>query len=101
MWRPRNWPVRWRLASVSAGLTAAILLLFGAIVGNLAAERVRDDFNREVKGAVATLASQVQIVDTITNTLIVREPDLADFVSPNDATARILSLIHISEPTRR
>jgi two-component system, OmpR family, sensor kinase len=87
--RPRNWPVRWRLAAVSAGLTLAILVLFGAIVGNLAAHRVRDDFNREMSGAVSTLASQVQIVDTITNTLIVREPDLGDFVSPNDATARI------------
>jgi signal transduction histidine kinase len=59
------------------------------IVGNLAAQRIRDDFNREMKGAVATLASQVQIVDTITNTLIVREPDLADFASPNDASVRI------------
>jgi len=89
MLHPRNWPVRWRLAAVSAGLIAAILLLFGAIVGNLAAQRVRDDFNRETKGAVSILASQVQIVDTITNTLIIREPDLADFVSPNDASARI------------
>jgi signal transduction histidine kinase len=87
--RPRNWPVRWRLAAVSAGLTLAILVLFGAIVGNLAAQRVRDDFNREVKGAVTTLASQVRIVDTITNTLITEEPDLGDFVSPNDASARI------------
>lgn len=87
--RPRNWPVRWRLAAVSAGLTLAILVLFGAIVGNIAAQRVRDDFNREMKGAVASLASQVQIVDTITNTLIVREPDLGDFVSPNDASVRI------------
>jgi two-component system, OmpR family, sensor kinase len=87
--RPRHWPVRWRLAAVSAGLTLAILVLFGAIVGNLAAQRVRDDFNREMKGAVASLASQVQIVDTITNTLIVREPDLGDFVSPNDASVRI------------
>jgi len=87
--RPRNWPVRWRLAGVSAGLTLAILVLFGVIVGNLAAQRVRDDFNREMKGAVSTLASQVQIVDTITNTLIVREPDLGDFASPNDASVRI------------
>jgi len=89
MLRPRNWPVTWRLAAVSAGLTAAILLLFGAIVGNLAAQRVRDDFNREIKGAVSTLGSQVRVVDTITNTLIAEEPDLADFVSPNDASARI------------
>jgi signal transduction histidine kinase len=89
MLRPGNWPVRWRIAGVSAGLTLAILVLFGAIIGNLAAQRVRDDFNREVKGAVSTLASEVQIVDTITNTLIVREPDLGDFVSPNDASVRI------------
>jgi signal transduction histidine kinase len=87
--RPRNWPVRWRLASVSAGLTLAILVLFGVIIGNLAAQRIRDDFDREMQQAVATLSSQIQIVDTITNTLIVREPDLGDFVSPNDATARI------------
>ncbi len=81
--------MRWRLAGVSAGLTLAILVLFGAIIGNLAAQRIRDDFNREMKGAVSTLASHVQIVDTITNTLIVREPDLGDFVSPNDASVRI------------
>ena len=87
--RPRNWPVRWRLASVSAGLTLAILVLFGAIIGNLAAQRIRDDFDREMQQAVATLSSQIQIIDTITNTLIVSEPDLGDFVSPNGATARI------------
>jgi len=81
--------VRWRLAGVSAGLTLAILVLFGVIVGNLAAQRVRDDFNREMKGAVATLSSHVRIVDTITNTLIVEEPDLGDFASPNDASVRI------------
>jgi signal transduction histidine kinase len=87
--RPGNWPVRWRIAAVSAGLTLGILVLFGAIVGNLAAQRIRDDFNREMSGAVGSLASQVQIVDTITNTLIIREPDLGDFVSSNDATVRI------------
>lgn len=87
--RPRNWPVRWRLAAVSGGLTLAILILFGAIVGNLAAQRVRDDFNREIRAAAADLAAQIQVIDTITNTEIVGEPNLNDFVSSNDATARI------------
>jgi signal transduction histidine kinase len=81
--------VRWRLAGVSAGLTLVILLLFGGIIGNLAGQRVRDDFSREIKAGAADLAAQVQVIDTITNTLIVGEPNLGDFVSSNDATARI------------
>jgi signal transduction histidine kinase len=87
--RPRNWPVRWRLAGASAALTLVILLLFGGVVGNLVAQRIRDDFNREVEAAVTSLSSQVQIIDTVTDTLIIRQPNLGDFVSPNDATARI------------
>ena len=87
--RPREWPVRWQLAAVSAGLTLAILVLFGVIVGNLVAQRVRDDFNREMKGAVTNLASQVRIVVTITNELLAEEPDLEDFASPNDASVRV------------
>jgi signal transduction histidine kinase len=81
--------VRWRLAGVSAGLTLVILVLFGVIIGDLAAQRVRDDFNREIKGAVSTLAAQVRIEDTVTNTLFYA-PRLSDFVSSNDASARIL-----------
>ena len=87
--RPGNWPVRWRLAGVSAGMTFVILLLFGGIVGNLAGQRVRDDFSREIRAGAADLAAQVQVIDTITNTVIVGEPNLRDFVSSNDATARI------------
>jgi signal transduction histidine kinase len=87
--RPGSWPVRWRLAGASAGLTLVILVLFGGIIGNLATQRVRNDFNSEVDSAVSALASQVQIADTITNPLIVREPDLGDFASANGATARI------------
>ena len=46
--RPSSWPVRWRLAGVSAGLTLVILLVFGAVIGQVATSRIRDDFNREV-----------------------------------------------------
>jgi signal transduction histidine kinase len=80
-----------RLTATSAGLTLVILVIFGAVIGNLAADRIRGDFNHELENAVATLASQVRIVDTPTDTLIIREPHLNDFVSPNDATARIFN----------
>ena len=88
--RPRNWPVRWRLAGVSAGLTFAILVLFGVIVGELAGQRVRADFNREIRGAASTLASHVYIENTLTGDLLIESPRLRDFTSPNDASARIL-----------
>src|SRR4051794_184750 len=87
--RPRNWPVRWRLAATSAGLTLAILLAFGAVIGKVAAQRIHDDFNGEVNGAVQTLAAELRIVDTPTGSYLIRGPGLDDFVLPNDATVRV------------
>src|SRR3954469_1053118 len=86
---PGTWPVRWRLALASAGLTMAILLVFAVVIGHLAGQRVRSDFNRELKDAVGSLAREVRIQDTLTDTVITREPDLDDFVQPNDAAVRI------------
>jgi two-component system, OmpR family, sensor kinase len=59
---PRSWPVRWRLAAVSAGLTLVILVLFGGAIGQIATQRIRDDFNNEVNSAVQILASELEIV---------------------------------------
>ena len=56
--RPGSWPLRWRLAAVSAGLTLVILMLFGAVVGGVATQRIRDDFNGEVRSAVQILAGE-------------------------------------------
>jgi two-component system OmpR family sensor kinase len=89
--RPGNWPVRWRLATASAGLTLAILLIFGAVIGRFATERIRSDFNGEVQGAVQTLAAEVRIVYTPAP-LAIRVPHLNDFVLPDDASARIFDV---------
>ncbi|CAN5527596.1 HAMP domain-containing sensor histidine kinase [soil metagenome] len=58
--RPSRWPVRWRLAGVSASLTLVILVVFALIVGRLATDRIRDDFNSELQNTADSIANQVQ-----------------------------------------
>jgi two-component system, OmpR family, sensor kinase len=85
--RPSNWPVRWRLAAVSASLTFVILLVFGTVIGQVASSRIRDDFNAQVSGAAQTLAAESRVFSTpLTSSF--RGPDLDDFVRPDDAMAR-------------
>jgi two-component system OmpR family sensor kinase len=86
---PANWPVRWRLAATSAGLTLAILLIFGGVIGSVATDRIRTDFASEVDNAAQTLAAELRIVNTPTESLLIRGPGLDDFALPNDATVRV------------
>jgi two-component system, OmpR family, sensor kinase len=86
---PRNWSVRWRLAATSALLTLVILVVFAAVIGGVASQRIRDDFNGEVRSAVQTLAAELRIIDTPTGSYLIRGPGLDDFVLPNDATVKV------------
>jgi signal transduction histidine kinase len=89
--RPSSWPVRWRLAGVSAGLTLVILLVFGAVIGQVATSRIRDDFNRQVSSAAQTLAAESHIFSTPLATSF-SGPKLNDFVRPDGASARVFSV---------
>ena len=81
--------MRWRIAAASAGLTLVILLVFAAVIGSVATQRIRDDFNGEMNGAVQTLAAELRIVGTPTGSLLIKGPGLDDFVLPNDASVRV------------
>ena len=91
-WRPGSWPLRWRLAVASAGLTLAILIVFAAVIGDLATERVRSDFNRELRSGASTLASHTHFIETPEGNTLVLSPELRDYSLANDATARVLNL---------
>jgi signal transduction histidine kinase len=101
--RPSSWPVRWRLAGVSAGLTLVILLVFGAVIGQVATSRIRDDFNRQVSSAAQTLAAESHIFNTLLTSNF-RGPNLDDFVRPDGASARVFSvegnLLHLRGESR-
>ena len=86
----RRWPVRWRLTLVSASLTFVILLVFGAVVGNLTAQRVRSDFNRDLEEAATRLVGRTRIVEKPFGGSEVRSPDLGDVSLPTDAAARVV-----------
>src|SRR3954451_5174546 len=87
--RPGSWPVRWRLAVASAGLTLAILLVFAAVIGHLATSRVRGEFNHDLRDAVTNLARKVQVIDTTAGPLV-QGPNLPAFSLPNGAAVRIV-----------
>jgi len=91
--KPGSWPVRWRLAAVSAGLTLVILLAFGAVIGQMTTNRIRDDFNGEVQGAAQALAGEFRIVYTPLGRISFKQgPRLDDFVRPDGASARVFDL---------
>ena len=62
-------PIRWRLAGGSAVLTLVILLVFGAVIGQVATSRIRDDFNRQVSSAAQTLAAESRVFSTAIGTI--------------------------------
>jgi two-component system, OmpR family, sensor kinase len=63
---PSRWPVRWRIAGVSAGLTFAILLVFAAGVGRLVENRLRADFRDELEAKANELALTAVDLDPVT-----------------------------------
>jgi two-component system, OmpR family, sensor kinase len=88
--RPRSWPVRWRLAAASSGLTFVILVLFGGAIGQIATQRIRDDFNNEVRSSAEILAGETRIdYPLFGQPRAVGGPQLESFVSPDDASARV------------
>jgi two-component system OmpR family sensor kinase len=90
--RPLSWPVRWRLAAASTVLTLAILVVFGVVVGKVASERIRSDFDNEVRSAARTLATEVQVVYTPVGGVLQRAPHISDFLLPDDTAARVFDL---------
>jgi signal transduction histidine kinase len=89
---PSSWPLRWRLAAVSASLTLVILMLFGAVIGGVATQRIRDDFNSEVETAAQILAGEFKIEYGPFRTYVEKGPRLNDFVLSDDASARVLDV---------
>jgi len=88
--RPERWPVRWRLAGVSAALTFVILLLFAVVVGGLAKDRLESDFSEELELIATQLAASVD-VNPVTGGPGIPRSDLARIATGADATIALVN----------
>jgi two-component system OmpR family sensor kinase len=86
---PRGWPLRWRLAAVSAGLTLAILVLFAVVIGSLAQDWIRDDFNEELETAAGQIATEIEVASA-TGALRFDPSDLEKMAMADAAAVRIV-----------
>ena len=87
----RRIPIRWRLAGGSALLTLVILLGFAVTVGALTAERIHDDFERDVEDAADRLHDDVEVAPVPGELDLRFSLNLGTFVGADeDAAARIV-----------
>jgi two-component system, OmpR family, sensor kinase len=87
---PKGWPVRWRLAAVSAMLTLIILVGFAAVVGRLTANKLESDFRDDLRATARQLAFDIQDAGGPGVPGPLRVPDLGR-MSPADEAIRVVT----------
>ncbi|HEX2359004.1 MAG TPA: HAMP domain-containing sensor histidine kinase [Solirubrobacterales bacterium] len=83
-------PVRWRIAVTTAGLTAAILVVFAVVLGNLVGDRMRNDFEDELRGAANAVASESTVAVDSVQGPVIEAPNLKDSAMADGAVIRIV-----------
>jgi two-component system OmpR family sensor kinase len=83
-------PVRWRIAATTAGLTFLILVVFALVLGNLVGDRMRNDFEKELRGAAGALASESTVAIDPTRGPVLKTPNFEDSAMADGAVIRIV-----------
>jgi two-component system, OmpR family, sensor kinase len=84
--------IRWRLASISAGLTFVILCAFAIGVGEATTNRIRSDFRNQLVAASDDLKNRLQIeVDVESGHVTKISPNLDAYAGAEHAVIRILN----------
>ncbi len=68
----------------------AILVLFALVIGGLARDRIRDDFEQELETAASQIASEIQVASQTGGVVEVSETDLERMAMADAAAVRIV-----------
>lgn len=83
-------PVRWRIAGTTAGLTFLILVVFALVLGSLVGERMRNDFEQDLRGAAGALATESTVAIDPASGPVISSPRLEDSAMADGAVIRIV-----------
>ena len=88
-------PIRWRLAVTSALLTFVILALFAVVIGAFTADRMRADFDNDLRATAADLTARIGVTRGPTPGSVNLQSDdvaqvLVDVAGSGDATVRVV-----------
>ena len=88
-----RYPIRWRLAGISALLTFVILSGFAVVVGELTTRRIRSDFDNQLVVSADNLSQQLLITRTLTakGLRIKVVPELNAVAALDNAIIRVLT----------
>lgn len=78
---PPNWPIRWKLTAVSAGLTFIVLVTFGAVIGQLAVGQLRNNFEADTTSKAEELVDRLQAAGVMVT---------PGYAGPTDALEEVL-----------
>ena len=91
LWPP-SWPIRWKLAAVSSGLTFVILVAFGFVVGQLTTQQLEDTFAADTESAANDLVANVRRENSLTPAFAVRG-QIIQLVESAGGPADVTSLV--------
>ena len=88
-------PIRWRLALTSAGLTFAILLVFALVVGAFTIDRLRAEFDEDLRTTADDVADELPVsASPFGEPQIILGPEAVEAIvgvaATGDATVRLL-----------
>jgi two-component system, OmpR family, sensor kinase len=88
-------PIRWRLALTSASLTLVILTIFAVVTGAFTAERLRADFDNELRSRAADLTDRIRVAREFpSGRVILEQTDLVQVIvkvaASGDGAVRVI-----------
>lgn len=90
-WPPR-WPIQWKIAAVSSGITFIILIAFGAVVGQITTNQLRDNYAADTSAKASEVADALGESGNITPAYVSDPAEVIELLSGVNGSADVYTV---------